>query len=389
MDADVIVVGAGPAGALCAYLLARAGATVLILEKALLPRYKPCGGGLTLRALKFLPFDPSPIVEVRAIGGQLTWEGRLLLQCRREPCVALMVTRDRFDAWLIEQAQKAGARLLTGALALRVEESENFVQVETPSGTLRATYLVGADGVNSVVARHLGWRRRSTGVALEAELKVSAQGLEQQGAYLTFDFGALPYGYGWIFPKASHLSAGVFYAREGRAPDLKALLRHFLSHYPHIAGATIERVQGHRIPLGGEPQTLHTRRILLVGDAANLADAFLGEGISYALWSAHLAASVLFDCLANGQASLAMYTHAVQKNIGRELRHAARLGRWVYAHPKHAAALLVGSAWLQTLWIDTLTARRSFTALLHILPLYLPAILAQSLTRRQHRGTMG
>ncbi|WP_299027194.1 geranylgeranyl reductase family protein [uncultured Thermanaerothrix sp.] len=389
MDAEVIVVGAGPAGAMCAYLLACAGVKVIILEKAILPRYKPCGGGLTPRALKFLPFDPTPVVEVRAVGGQLTWEGRLLLQHRREPYVALLVMRDQFDAWLIGQAQKAGARLWSGTRVLQVEESADSVQVETSSGVLRAAYLVGADGVNSVVARSLRWPRRPTGVALEAEVRVSAEGLEHQGAYLTFDFGAVPYGYGWIFPKAHHLSVGVFYAREGRVPDLRMLLAQFMSRYPHLVAGKLERVQGHHIPLGGAHQPLHTQRTLLVGDAANLADAFLGEGISYALWSAHLAAEALLGCLANPQASLATYTRAVQVTLGRELRYAARLARWVYAHPKPAATLLVGSAWLQTLWVDTLTAQRSFTGFLHALPFYLPAILAQGLVWKSHGGTRG
>jgi geranylgeranyl reductase family protein len=385
MDADVIVVGAGPAGALCAYLLAHAGAKVILLEKSVLPRYKPCGGGLTLRALKYLPWDPSNVIRVYAVGGELTWEGRLILKKNRAPFVAAMVRRDHFDAWLVAKAQEAGATLMDATPVLGVEELDNRVQVETPGRIFRAAYLVGADGVNSIVARRFPNFRRATGVALEAEIDVPSAELEAQGCYLTFDFGILPHGYGWIFPKRDHLSVGVFAAHEGRIPDLKAYLMRFMACYPHLVKGQVRLLRGHRIPLGGQRQPLHTRRMLLVGDAANLADAFLGEGISYALWSAHLASQAIWACLTDPQVGLATYTGKVQKTLGRELRFAARLGQWVYSHPKQAAMILATSPKLQALWLDTLTARQSFAHLVSTLPLYLPIMTVQYLQNKPYR----
>ncbi|MCX8023925.1 MAG: geranylgeranyl reductase family protein [Thermanaerothrix sp.] len=381
----MIVVGAGPGGALCAYLLAHAGAKVILLEKSMLPRYKPCGGGLTLRALKYLPFDPSDAVEVYAVGGKLTWEGRLILEKSREPFVAAMVMRDRFDTWLVDKAQAAGAFLMDATPVLGVEELDAGVQVETPGRIFRATYLVGADGVNSIVARQFPNFRRATGVALEAEVEVPSAALDAQGFYLTFDFGILPQGYGWIFPKGDHLSIGVFAAHEGRIPDLKAHLMRFMACYPHVINGKVHLLRGHRIPLGGQRQILHTRRMVLVGDAANLADAFLGEGISYALWSAHLASQVIWAGLTNHQVGLATYTKRVQKTLGRELRFAARLGQWVYSHSKQAATVLATSPKLQTMWLDTLTARQSFARLVLTLPLCLPLIMVQYLRNRPPR----
>lgn len=381
----MIVVGAGPAGALCAYLLAHAGAKVILLEKSVLPRYKPCGGGLTLRALKYLPWDPSDVIRVYAVGGELTWEGRLILEKSRKPFVAAMVMRDHFDAWLVDKAQKAGAILMDATPVLGVEELDSGVQVETPGRILRAAYLVGADGVNSIIARRFPNFRRATGVALEAEVEVTPAELDAQGLNLTFDFGILPHGYGWIFPKGDHLSVGVFAAHEGRIPDLKACLMRFMACYPHLLKGQVHLLRGHRIPLGGQRQPLHTRRMLLVGDAANLADAFLGEGISYALWSAHLASQAIWACLTDPQVGLATYTGNVQKTLGRELRFAARLGQWVYSRPKQAAMILATSPKLQTLWLDTLTTRQSFAHLVSVLPLYLPILMVQYLQNKPYR----
>jgi len=125
--------------------------------------------------------------------------------------------------------------------------------------------------------------------------------------------------------------------------------------------------------------------MLLVGDAANLADAFLGEGISYALWSAHLASQAIWTCLTDPQVGLATYTGKVQKTLGRELRFAARLGQWVYSHPKQAAMILATSPKLQALWLDTLTARQSFAHLVSTLPLYLPIMTVQYLQNKPYR----
>ncbi len=125
--------------------------------------------------------------------------------------------RDRFDHYLVQQAVQAGANLLEGISVVSVEEKSDRVVVTTTQGELQAQLLAGADGVNSIVARSMGLMPdREVGVAVEAELAVSPASLEAQGGFATFDFGALPGGYGWIFPKRDHLSVGVFRAVPGK-----------------------------------------------------------------------------------------------------------------------------------------------------------------------------
>jgi len=222
---DVIVVGTGPAGAVLAYLLAKRGLDVLILERETLPRYKTCGGGLTLKAIQNLPFDVNAVLEHKAVGGIVTYAGQQLLKVEIGWPAAWLVMRDRFDHYLVQQAVLAGARLVEGVKVSGVEQRGDRMVVTTTQGELHAQLLAGADGVNSIVARSVGLiPNREVGVALEAELAVPPASLDTQGAYATFDFGALPGGYGWIFPKRDHLSVGVFKAIPGKAGELKKAL---------------------------------------------------------------------------------------------------------------------------------------------------------------------
>ena len=285
------MVGAGPAGSVLAYLLAKRGLDVVILERASLPRYKSCGGGVTWKVMQHLPFDASPVFEHQVTGGLVTYQRRQMLRLEVNQAIAWLVMRDKFDHFLAQQAVLAGARLLEGISVVKVEDKGDRVVVTTTQGELQSQLLAGADGVNSRVARSVGLLvKREAGVGLEAELAVSPAVLEKQGAYATFDFGAIAGGYGWIFPKHDHLSVGLFKASPGKANGLRQALERFIARQEALTNPQILHLQGHQIPLGGRKHTLDKGRVLLMGDAANLADPWIGEGISYAIMSAHLAA---------------------------------------------------------------------------------------------------
>jgi geranylgeranyl reductase family protein len=385
---DVLVAGAGPAGAVLAYKLAEHGLQVLLVEKASLPRYKACGGGLPFKTLQSLPFDAGPALDCEARGSLLSFGGRPLLRAPIERATGWFAMRDRFDHFLAERAVRAGAQLWEAATVRGVELQADHVvaQVDsrhaaggTTAGRLQARFVVGADGVHSRVARAVGLGAgRQTGLAIEAEVDVPAAALEQQGGRATFDFGALGWGYGWIFPKTDHLSVGVFRARPGRATGLRQHLDRFLSSQPVLEHGRLLQVRGHPIPLGGTEQPLHRERALVVGDAANLADPWLGEGIYYAVQSANVAAQVLLEAVADGVGALARYTARVQAEITPQLRQARLLAGVVYRQPYLCSLLLSRSARMQRLIFDAIRGNTGLRELNRRLAVSLPRILLQA-----------
>jgi geranylgeranyl reductase family protein len=385
---DVIVVGAGPAGAVLAYQLASRGLQVLVLERATLPRYKACGGGLTLKAARSLPFDASPAFELPARGGILSYRGRQLAKVDVRQPFAWLVMRDRFDHFLIERAVEAGARLVDGTPVSGVVETEGAVVAHTRRGEFAGRLLAGADGVHSRVARALGLlAQRRIGLAIEAEVAVSAAALEAQGAYATFDFGALPHGYGWIFPKRDHLSVGVFLAapvvaRPSREVGLKQHLERFVSSQAVLRGCEWLSLRGHGIPLGGGRDPLHKGRALLVGDAANLADVWLGEGLYYALTSACIAADVMVEALTGGEPDLGRYSARIVGGMGRQFEYARRFAGLAYRAPRLCSIALSRSPEMQEAVFGAMRGDCTLEQLYSRVVRQAPRILAQALRGR-------
>lgn len=333
---DVIVVGAGPAGCVAAYVLARAGCRVLLLEREQLPRYKACGGALVRRAVSALPFPlpgGSSIVERHVSRFDLTHNLERLLVIERESAVLALTMRSAFDDFLARQAGGVGATLRDQVEVRSVAEATDSVRCETSAGTFVARFLIGADGVNSAVARTPPFAPPRCGVALEVEvyLKDDTQ-LADYARRADFDFNVLPRGYGWIFPKADHLSAGVFSLRSS-LPQIKRFYESYIERKGLAGQVADSKVKGHLIPLGPATRLFNSPRILLAGDAAGLADPLTGEGISYAIRSGEFAAESIIECLRSPGASLDSYSTRLRNALLPELRRASMLARCLYAWP--------------------------------------------------------
>jgi len=380
---DLIIVGAGPAGSVLGYLLAKNGFRVLILEKTQLPRYKTCGGGVTYKSVKNLPFDATSILDQQACDGIVAYQGTPLLKTTLKKSYAWLVMRDEFDYFLASKAQQAGAELIDSVPVEAIHQQIDGVVVQTSQGNFCGLFVAGADGVNSTVARSLNLlRRRQVGTALEAEVEVPPPALEQQGKFATFDFGAMPYGYGWIFPKRDHLSVGIFQAAPHKATHLRQSLQTFIKCQPVLSQSNPIRIRGHPIPLGGCRSTLHQDRVLLLGDAANLADPWLGEGIYYAVASARIAATVLEEQFAKDSADLSVYTQRVNSEIVQQLVYAKRIAKIVYRFPKFCSLVFSKSSHLQELVFDTIRGDLSYRALYRSLIQSMPGICWQVLSFR-------
>jgi geranylgeranyl reductase family protein len=287
---DVAVIGAGPAGSTAAYRLARAGARVLLVDKARFPRDKPCGGGVTLRAAQLLPFSIDPVVEdvVDRLECGLVY-GPHFARTARAP-LAYMTQRRRLDHFLLERAGDAGADVRQG---VAVDPRE-----------LDAGVVVVADGCNGTSAKALGLAPEVVhGVALEANFPHDVR----HAHTMTLEIAAVPGGYGWIFPKGDHVNVGVGgWASEG--PRLRAHLRRMCDHYG-IDPDTATDTRGYRLPMRRPNAALVSGNAAVIGDAAGLVDPFSGDGMYEAFLSAQLVAdAVLAD-------DLASYAAAVERRI--------------------------------------------------------------------------
>ena len=206
---DVLVAGAGPAGSSTAIHLARAGARVLLADKARFPRDKPCGGGLTGRALKQIPVDPSPVVERDVDRFELRLRyGPSFTRSHDEPLIR-MTQRRRLDAFLAGEAAEAGAELREGIAVGELASDDRGVTAVVGGTRVHADVVVGADGANGVVARTVGVGDEIVrGVALEGNvpLETLAADLERTAV---IELAVVPGGYGWVFPKGDHANLGV------------------------------------------------------------------------------------------------------------------------------------------------------------------------------------
>lgn len=329
---DVLVVGAGPAGTVTAGKLAAHGVDVLLLEKEKLPRYKACGGGLPYHAHKFLPELAKLPIHDTVQHIIFSYKGRFLKQLQSRELFIAMVLRDEFDQFLLQQAINRGARYLDSCPVVALQEKGDVVEVSTTRGDFKALYCVGADGASSIIAEKSGLQKtKCKGLAISAEVSIAPAALRRAKGKAFFDFGSVPGGYAWIFPKKEQVSIGVcstFPGYKGLRKDLCA----YLASQPMLQNAEVHLVKGAPLPFFQKAFPLHTRRVLLVGDAAGLVDPISGEGIHYAVESAHYAAQALMLCL-SGETTLAAYSEKVEQTIISELRYARELADQIYTYP--------------------------------------------------------
>ncbi|HLB28724.1 MAG TPA: NAD(P)/FAD-dependent oxidoreductase, partial [Dehalococcoidia bacterium] len=207
-------------------------------------------------------------------------------------------------------------------------------------GSYRGRALVGADGANGIVTRAAGLERpREATVGLEGKLAPPPEALLAWRKTVAFQLGVLPWGYGWLFPKGDHLNVGLW--QRGAAPrreELAALVRR-LGFDPRA----LAEVRGHLLPLGRPGTPLVRGPVLLVGDAAGLADPLTGEGIYGAVRSGQMAARAL-SCYLSGEArDLSAYQEEVDEQLLADLQVARQIRDIFYRRPELFLFLLAHS----------------------------------------------
>ncbi|MFE0403744.1 geranylgeranyl reductase family protein [Streptomyces nigra] len=388
---DVVVVGAGPAGASAAYAAAVAGRRVLLLEKAELPRYKTCGGGIIGPSRDSLPpgFDLPLRDRVHAV--TFTHNGRFARTRRSRHTLFGLVNRPEFDQALVEHAQKAGAELRTGVTVQRVEQhgsavpDRRCVALFLQGGeTVLARAVVGADGSASRIGAHVGVKLGQVDLGLEAEIPVPETVAEDWKGRVLIDWGPMPGSYGWVFPKGDTLTVGVISAR-GEGAATKRYLEEFIGRLG-LAGFEPTISSGHLTRCRADDSPLSRGRVLVCGDAAGLLEPWTREGISFALRSGRLAGewavriAEAHDAVDTRRQAL-NYAFAVKAGLGVEMSVGKRLLTVFERRPGLFHAVLTG---FRPAWKAFMDITRGTTTLAEIVRTHPMAHRALSaLDRRQ------
>jgi len=327
---DVAIIGAGPAGSSAALTLAERGVRVALLERARFPRYKTCGAGIVGRAVQVLPAAARQAVERECHTAELNMlDSDMQFRVTRKEPVVWMSMRDKLDHILAKNAQQAGAFLEEECNVVNAKNGKEGVTIETSKGDLVASYAILCDGALSSIAKKVGWAEtRTLFPAVEWEVSVSPDIFEKFRHAARFDFGLVPQGYAWLFPKGSHLSVGVASMRRTRV-SLNAALRRHLASLGIEAGENVSR-HGAVVAMGHREGGFMKHRFLLAGDAAGFADPVSGEGISFATASGKAAASALLNGRLIERNVEEAYLAILEETILCELRPALYLGKLLY-----------------------------------------------------------
>lgn len=351
---DLIVCGAGPAGATAAWAASRGGLNTLLLERKQLPRYKTCGGGMPVTLRNIIPeMDPGLFVESTVTHLRHTWNFRsahmapLNFEGSGDEVNLWMVQRSVFDNALTSLAVKAGTTVRDGCAVKSIEaDGDRSVVITTAEGErIAADHVVGADGATGVVARSASLRAaRVHAIALEAEIPFDWSGghpaLRPNVAHLEY---AVRQGYAWVFPKENHLSigAGMFGRRtaDGKGEANKEVLTRWITGYMRALKIPVPMdpivYHGHPLPIwnGAERLEAWNGRVLLVGDAAGLINPLFGDGISYACRSGKMAAETVLAGLAPNWSAIAAREFASDHDA------ALKIAQFFYQMPQLCYAL--------------------------------------------------
>jgi len=381
---DVVVIGGGPAGAAAAFTAAQSGLRTVVVDKSVFPRDKLCGGLFSGRARTCFTdafgadIDESIFQETSQV--EFWYRRECIGQLSDVPPLFLTMRRD-LDVGMLRRALAVGAVDLTGHRIAEIDLVKK--QVTLGSGRILGwQVLIGADGVNSQVARSLfgsAYRTETIGFALEIEAPPPQPG---KGAPVRIDFAAADGGYGWSFPKSRSTTIGIG-GPFADNPDMRARMSEYLALFDLTPGQFA--LKGHFIPCGDFRKSPGRGAVLLCGDAAGLVDPVTGEGIAYAIQSGQFAGQSAIAALKRNQPDCAFATYVRQvKKIHRSLRIARIIRPILFASlmEQTLAQSFRASSTLKGLYMQVLGGQAEYTTLLRAVIARLPRLAVSMLRAR-------
>jgi geranylgeranyl reductase family protein len=361
---DVAIVGAGPSGSWTAQRLARAGVRVALVDGSH-PREKPCGGGVTGRALELVRtgLDPRTLSAVQIAGATFSHQDRTAsvdLSTDGSGYPPLVVAgREAFDSALMRSAEAAGAELKSQRVTALRRDGTAWT-VETRAERLTADWIVGADGVNSLVRRTVALPFERSDLSIATGYFVRGRSSRE----IVVAFENDPPGYLWSFPRPDHLAIGICaQADQASSASLLEQARQWIARH---VGADVD-LQRYSWPIPSLSESSLDRerpagdRWMLMGDAAGLVDPITREGIYFALQSGDIAA----EAFLNEPRAADTYVERVRREIHSELVRAARI-KAQFFQPRFIALLmkaLARSASIRAIMADLVAGRQSYEGL--------------------------
>jgi geranylgeranyl reductase family protein len=328
---DVAIIGSGPAGASAALELSKSGISTVIIEKEILPRYKTCGGGLVFRGRNYIPFDISSVVDQEFYEVDTYFANtNLKFTTKKDKPIISMIMRDAFDNLIVEKSKENGVTLLQNHKVINITFGD-IQTIHTSEGDVQAKFIIAGDGALSPIAKIAGWKETRTIIpALEYEIKVPQADFDRLSQNVRFDVDAVPYGYGWCFPKKNHLSIGVgVFVKTKEKIDLKKYYADYIKMLG-INEVLSEEAHGFVIPISPRSDTFVQKNVFLIGDSAGFADPIVAEGISNAILSGVLAAKSIVESNLDPTLSAQLYQEKLEQSIIPEIKTGVIMAKFFY-----------------------------------------------------------
>lgn len=376
-----MVVGGGPSGSTCARDAALRGLDVVLIEQAAFPRDKLCGGALSPRVSSILDFDISSVIERPVHCAAVHAPSGRKFKVVRKDVTGHTVKRRNFDNYLLQKASEAGAEIVENTKVFAIEHLKSSIRILSHGDSFRSHLLVGADGVNSTIARESGirkgWPPQRVALSIAADIPMDPDEIERilgfEGCMglpaIELYLWAIQNGYGWCFPKRDEINLGLGYMMKHQIENLRVGWKAFLQRFEEEKGVHLDtsNQSAFRVPLGRLDLKVTSRRTMLVGDAAGLVSPITGEGIYYAIRSGQIAAQVAVETVkGRNPYHVAQYERRLKKEFGTEFSAANFASGVAYKSERNVellCQLAVDDLVLQNLIIDLALGVRSISSI--------------------------
>ena len=330
---DVIISGAGPSGSLLGFLLTRNNVKTMIIDKKNFPRYKICAGGLQDRILELIPYDISSTIHNSFESILFSLKGRDNFSRIYGSPIIHTVDRAEFDYFVADKAANNGTSINFGEEIIDFESNNSGITVKTNKRKYNTKVLVGADGIRGLVHHRIIGKAgilRILGYELEKKCRPD-EDLEIR-KHIGLDFGGTRKGYLWAFPKKDSISYGIG-GPVNTAVPMKKYFRQYLGKDIFGNNGTGPKVMAQCIPIRKEETPLCRERVLLIGDAACLGDAFSGEGLYNSFRSSHHAVKSIVTALKRSEYSFKDYREAIVGDVYRDIKMSLTFSRIFFTYP--------------------------------------------------------